>query len=120
MACLLPVPAKYASSNAGIRHYYHNVAYKSSDIDIFIYGLDEEGKVTELINHMLTTIAEGTKKLEQVFQTISDTNPYESIAFRSKHAITLVSRYPYRHVQIVLRLYKSPAEILMVKRILSS
>jgi len=44
LACLLPVPAKYASTNAGIRHYYHNVAYKSSDIDIFIYGLDEEGK----------------------------------------------------------------------------
>jgi dihydrodipicolinate synthase/N-acetylneuraminate lyase len=44
LACLLPVPAKYAGTNAGIRHYYHNVAYKSSDIDIFIYGLDEEGK----------------------------------------------------------------------------
>jgi hypothetical protein len=32
---------------------------------------------------------------------------------RSKNAITLVSQYPYRHIQIILRLYKSPAEILM-------
>lgn len=114
LACLLPVPAKYAGTNAGIRHYYHNVAYKSSDIDIFIYGLDEEGKELPTCYTWANPFVEGTKKLEEVFQTISDTNPYESIAFRSKHAITLVSRYPYRHVQIVLRLYKSPAEILMV------
>lgn len=33
--------------------------------------------------------------------------------FRSKHAVTIVSQWPYRHIQIILRLYKSPAEVLM-------
>jgi hypothetical protein len=39
--------------------------------------------------------------------------PTNAIAFRSTHAITIISEFPYRHIQIVLRLYKSPAEILM-------
>jgi len=39
--------------------------------------------------------------------------PDTVICFRSKYAVTLVSKYPYRHIQIILRLYKSPAEILM-------
>lgn len=32
---------------------------------------------------------------------------------RTKHAITIIGQYPVRHTQIILRLYKSPAEILM-------
>ena len=28
------------------------------------------------------------------------------------HAVTLVSQYPFRHIQVVLRLYSSPAEVL--------
>lgn len=31
----------------------------------------------------------------------------------STHAVTIVSQYPWRHIQIILRQYKSPAEILM-------
>lgn len=34
------------------------------------------------------------------------------MAVRSLRAITLVSEYPYRKVQIVLRLYKTLAEVL--------
>ena len=36
---------------------------------------------------------------------------YPVLAFRSAHAVTLVSQYPFRHVQVVLRLYNSPAEV---------
>ncbi|RKP26202.1 hypothetical protein SYNPS1DRAFT_8157, partial [Syncephalis pseudoplumigaleata] len=39
--------------------------------------------------------------------------PWEVSCVRSKNVVTLVSQYPYRHIQIVLRLYRSPAEILM-------
>lgn len=35
------------------------------------------------------------------------------LAFRSAYAISIVSQFPYRHIQIILRLYSSPAEILM-------
>ena len=39
--------------------------------------------------------------------------PWEVSCVRSKNVVTLVSQYPYRHIQIILRLYRSPAEVLM-------
>lgn len=38
--------------------------------------------------------------------------PRDVLVVRTKHAITFVSEYPRRHIQIVLRLYSSPAEVL--------
>eukprot|EP00668_Euglena_longa_P044091 GGOE01058684.1.p1 GENE.GGOE01058684.1~~GGOE01058684.1.p1 ORF type:complete len:1789 (-),score=486.60 GGOE01058684.1:265-5601(-) len=100
LACLQPVPPKYASSNHLTREYYHDEAYKSSDIDLFIYGLDEDA---------------AKEKLQEIFHSICErTMPLApTIAFRSTNAISVVSQYPFRHVQIITRLYKSPAEVLM-------
>ncbi len=39
--------------------------------------------------------------------------PHPVIAFRTKHTITLVSQFPHKHIQIVTRLYRSPAEVLL-------
>jgi hypothetical protein len=36
----------------------------------------------------------------------------DTVCVRTKHAISIHSQYPYRPIQIILRLYKSPAEIL--------
>jgi len=95
LAALMPVPVKYENQR---RKYFHDVAYKDSDIDIFIYGLNEE---------------EGTKKLVEVYNALTDFLPYEAICFRSTNAITIVSQYPHRNIQIILRLYSSKEEILM-------
>ncbi|PKC72506.1 hypothetical protein RhiirA1_313805, partial [Rhizophagus irregularis] len=38
--------------------------------------------------------------------------PWAVACFRSKHCVTILSQYPYRHIQIILRLYNSPSEIL--------
>jgi hypothetical protein len=32
---------------------------------------------------------------------------------RTGNAVTVLAGFPHRHVQIVLRIYKSPAEVLM-------
>jgi hypothetical protein len=32
---------------------------------------------------------------------------------RTGNAVTILAPYPYRHVQVVLRIYKSPAEVIM-------
>jgi hypothetical protein len=53
--------------------------------------------------------------LIEIYDSIKEAIPASAICFRSKHAVSIVSKYPYRHVQIILRLYKSPAEILMVR-----
>eukprot|EP00697_Spironema_sp_BW2_P015776 gnl/Spiro4/6750_TR3486_c0_g1_i1.p1 gnl/Spiro4/6750_TR3486_c0_g1~~gnl/Spiro4/6750_TR3486_c0_g1_i1.p1 ORF type:complete len:1979 (+),score=693.93 gnl/Spiro4/6750_TR3486_c0_g1_i1:115-5937(+) len=99
LAALMPIPPPYNESDQTRRKYYHEVSYRSSDVDLFIYGLDEEA---------------ANKKLMEVYFAICEAIPFKpAIAFRSEHAVTIVSEFPYRHIQIILRLYKSPAEILM-------
>lgn len=72
--------------------------YQQSDIDLFIYGLDEEAATT---------------KLQCIVDTLLGNSPHDAVVVRSSHAVTVVSAFPFRHVQVILRLYKSPAEILM-------
>ncbi|QKF93504.1 ankyrin repeat domain-containing protein [Fadolivirus algeromassiliense] len=79
------------------RHYYHKIKYNKSDLDLYIYGLDEYA---------------ANKKMYQVYENIKKVLPCDCICVRSSRAISIVSQYPYRHIQIVLRLFKSPAEVL--------
>jgi len=69
----------------------------ASDVDLFIYGLNEEQAID---------------KIKQIEADVRDAILSETTVVRTKNAITIVSEYPTRHIQIVLRLYKSVSEIL--------
>jgi hypothetical protein len=97
VTALLPVPEKYSSSKRDIRHYYHDIVAPASDVDIFLYGLTEQ---------------EAIDKIKHIEQKIRDSILQETTCIRTKNAITIASHYPIRHVQIVLRLYKSISEVL--------
>lgn len=71
--------------------------YSSSDIDIFIYGLN---------------LDEANRKLRHIHSIIT-ANSTGCEVIRTKRTVTFLNSYPYRHVQVILRLYKSPAEILL-------
>ncbi|GFF56479.1 uncharacterized protein R883 [Aspergillus udagawae] len=94
---LLPVPEEYGDSKRGLREYYHQKFAPASDVDLFLYGLTEE---------------QALEKIKQIETRIKDSILAETSTIRTKNAITIVSQYPTRHVQIVLRIYKSIAEIL--------
>ncbi|KAI4249359.1 MAG: hypothetical protein LQ352_005680, partial [Teloschistes flavicans] len=94
---LLPIPAKYNTSKKALREYYHHQLAPSSDVDLFIWGLDE---------------AAALEKIKQIEASVRNAILEEVTTVRTKNAITIVSHYPIRHVQIVLRLYKSMSEIL--------
>lgn len=101
--CLTPVPAKYQDENWAEarkkrRTFFHDIGLPGSDVDLFLYGLNAE---------------QAEQKLVHIYEAVQAANPHEVICFRSAHAVTLVSQYPFRHVQVVLRLYNSPAEVLM-------
>jgi hypothetical protein len=97
VTCLLPTPPRFKKSKRVLREYYHEIIAPASDIDLFIYGLSEE---------------EAIKKIIQIEQGIKDSILTETTTIRTKNAITIASQYPTRHIQIVLRIYKSVAEIL--------
>ncbi|EPS32748.1 hypothetical protein PDE_07708 [Penicillium oxalicum 114-2] len=94
---LLPVPKKYQNSKRGLRQYYHDEFAPASDVDLFLYGLNEEQAI---------------EKIKQIEDKIRNTILYETTTIRTKNAITIASQYPTRHVQIVLRVYHSVSEIL--------
>lgn len=94
-ACLMPVPESYKNK---ISEYYNKIKYTDSDVDLFIYGLsplDAENKLIEITNKICNAL------------------PCPAICIRSTNAISIVSQYPFRHIQIITKLYKSPLEVIM-------
>ncbi|OQO13617.1 hypothetical protein B0A48_01846 [Cryoendolithus antarcticus] len=98
VTALLPVPKEHAVSKKALRHYYHDILAPASDVDLFLYGLTEEQAI---------------EKIMQLEKKIKDALLVETTTIRTKHAITIASQYPTRHVQIVLRRYSSLSEILL-------
>ncbi|KXS20091.1 hypothetical protein M427DRAFT_41437 [Gonapodya prolifera JEL478] len=107
-ACLSPQPANgipiWRTRAGGSTSPAH--IHVDSDIDLFLYDL---------------TPAEATAKVKKIARLVLGTadakklNDHEEPSFlvRTQHAVTFVCPYPLRRIQIVLRIYKSPAEVLM-------
>lgn len=95
--CLLPVPKEYNTSKRKLREFYHEKFCPASDVDLFLYGLTPE---------------EAIEKIRQIEAAVRDAILTETTTVRTKHAITICSEYPTRHIQIVLRIYKDISEIL--------
>ncbi|KAK3381190.1 ankyrin repeat protein [Podospora didyma] len=81
--------------------YFQTIA-SGSDIDIFLYGIEsEDAAITRII------------ELEAAVRRRQRLVPGKGLSLRSKHAITFIApKGPYRHVQVILRLYRSISEIL--------
>lgn len=81
--------------------YYQHTA-STSDIDIFLYGIDNEDTAIRRIIEVENLVRKNQHML-----------PDKGLTLRSENAITFIApRWPFRHVQIILRLYKSISEIL--------
>ncbi|MBE3043134.1 hypothetical protein IMZ48_11300 [Candidatus Bathyarchaeota archaeon] len=46
--CLLPVPEEYNTSKRKLREYYHQKFCPASDVDLFLYGLNEEQAIEKI------------------------------------------------------------------------
>ncbi|KAI1302747.1 ankyrin repeat protein [Xylaria venustula] len=82
-------------------YYFETIASKS-DVDIFLYGLESDEAAITLIF-----------QLESMVRKNQNLCPGEGLSVRSKKAITFISpKRPYRHVQVILRRYRSISEIV--------
>ncbi|KAI0059307.1 ankyrin [Artomyces pyxidatus] len=97
LACLEPLPKAATVSKRAMRKHYHDKTFPSSDVDLFLWGMNAE---------------QAERKINQIYEAVRDSVPWDVTCVRTKHTVSIHSQYPYRCVQIVLRLYKSPAEIL--------
>lgn len=98
-AALVPTPG-------GVRlddYFLESPMYRGADIDLFLYDL---------------TVEEANAKLRELYnaveRAIKETKPNAKLlAVRTQHAVSFVSDYPFRRVQVILRIFKSPSEILI-------
>jgi hypothetical protein len=95
-----------------LAEYYHYSPFNGSDIDIFLYALSE-ADAEKKIEEIYETFSKNMKKDKQrILGSLSE--QYKDIAIiRTAQAVTFHFGYPIRPVQIILRIYKSPAEVLM-------
>ncbi|TFK67259.1 ankyrin [Pluteus cervinus] len=96
-ACLSPLTDEEKASKRSIRKHYHGVAYPTSDVDLFLWGLTQE---------------QAEKKINSIYEAVRDSVPWDVTCVRTKHTVSIHCQYPYRSIQVVLRLYSSPSEIL--------
>ncbi|PPR07014.1 hypothetical protein CVT26_005209 [Gymnopilus dilepis] len=95
LACLAPpqrvIPPKE------LNELYQSENYATSDIDLFLWGLSpEEAKV----------------KMESIYQAVCSASLWNVVCVRKANVVSIHTYYPNRPLQIILRLYQSPAEIL--------
>jgi hypothetical protein len=76
-------------------------ASANSDIDLFVWGV-EEARDADAV-------------LEQIYRTVVGNvgDAGRGHVVRTNRAVTILGDYPYRHVQIILRLFAAPAEVLL-------
>ena len=128
LACLTPLSEGHSKSKRAMRKFYHNTAYPTSDVDLFLWGLDAK-QVSSGPAKPSTGAKENRprRKLTRSMKLFAipshgkllafgPSTPFQSIVRPPAALRSLLTRslgqYPYRSVQIVLRLYRSPAEIL--------
>ena len=98
LAALAPLPVQATTSRRQIRKFYHEEAYASSDVDLFLYGLTPE---------------QAERKMVEIYEAVLDSVTSDVTCVRMKNAVSIVANFPVKHVQIVLRIYRSPAEVLI-------
>ena len=134
LACLTPLSDTAKVSKRAIRKYYHSAAYPTSDVDLFLWGMTSE-QVRFFVEfgsdwrpQPLHSV-QAEVKINAIYEAVRDSVPWDVTCVRTKHTVSIhckqntflqinlihtssPAQYPYRSVQIVLRLYSSPAEVL--------
>lgn len=74
LACMLPLSNENGASRRTIRKFYHSTGYPTSDIDLFIWGLNAE---------------QAEVKINQIYEAVRDSVPWDVTCVRTKHAISI-------------------------------
>ncbi|PPQ70082.1 hypothetical protein CVT26_013416 [Gymnopilus dilepis] len=94
LACLSP-PKVHGSENQ--LKWFQSSVYASSDIDLFLWGMTPEQAEIKMVN---------------IYKAVRAGTSWPVLCVRRANTISIHAQYPYRPIQIILRLYQSPAEIL--------
>ena len=89
-------------------------SFRGSDIDLFVYGCATDPQGLEVIERIIECVRTNrSKSAKPRFGVVRSKKTPKLQFIRTPHAVTILGEYPYRHVQIVLRMYTTPAETLV-------
>jgi hypothetical protein len=74
LASLLPVPDKAKTSKRALRKWFHTTQYPTSDVDLFLWGLNSE---------------QAEAKIKAIYEAVRDAVPWDVTCVRTKHAISI-------------------------------
>ena len=91
-ACLSPLTAEQKESKRSIRKHYHGVAYPTSDVDLFLWGLTPE-QVCILWcsweSKELMAFCQAEAKITQIYEAVRDSVPWDATCIRTKHTVSI-------------------------------
>ena len=86
-------------------------SFRGSDVDLFLWGIatdeDARAKIDEIVE-----VVEANRK-RQSGRSAAKASKRSPGVLRTPYAVTIMGCFPFRHVQIVLRMYKTPSQILV-------
>ena len=91
-ACLMPLPKAATSSKRAMRKYFHEKAFPSSDVDIFLYGLtvDEVCCFSPSIFFITQDcLGKAERKIITIYEAVRDSVPWDVTCVRTKHTISI-------------------------------
>jgi hypothetical protein len=99
--------------------------YPTSDIDIFVHGIDDDEQANNLVRFLPTVydVSSSSRhtsldlppfpplpsppilsvQLKHIHSTIKANTQGEGIVIRTRRTVTIINSYPYRHTQVILR-----------------
>eukprot|EP01112_Ceratiomyxa_fruticulosa_P018843 TRINITY_DN6083_c0_g1_i1.p1 TRINITY_DN6083_c0_g1~~TRINITY_DN6083_c0_g1_i1.p1 ORF type:complete len:771 (-),score=149.14 TRINITY_DN6083_c0_g1_i1:48-2360(-) len=98
---LLSLPPHVQNNYDSIVTYYsEESAFKGSDIDIYIYGLDKDATIAKI------------KQIHSLFEKFKEEHNLDLVVTSNDHIMTLSLFYPYRNTQLPVGRFKDIFHIL--------
>ena len=104
LACLSPLDEEHKKSKRTIRKYYHTNVYPTSDVDLFLWGLNAEQVRRSLhLQRAHDDILQAEAKIKQIYEAVRDSVPWDVTCIRTKHTISIHCELLRSSVRICLR-----------------
>ena len=92
-ACLMPLPKAATASKRAMRKHYHERAFPSSDVDLFLYGLTpQEVRYAPFFHRPFfadTSFWKAERKIITIYEAVRDSVPWDVICVRTKHTVSI-------------------------------
>lgn len=99
LACLLPLEESRKVSKREIRKYLHSEAYPTSDVDLFLWGLNaDEVRYPPSLSRLLDKYThsnrrQAEKKIQTIYEAVRDSVPWDVTCVRTKHTVSIHCTY---------------------------